>query len=104
MLTITFISLSRFIVMLNWFVDQEVPERVTRGGDIVQEDEVECRPEKITRKCLDVNVCVGLIQKYFSFDAWDLCALKVVGPALCVTQTCIPWRAFAVMVALIGSI
>ena len=35
---------------------------------------------------------------------WILCALKVVGPALCVTHTCIPWRAFAVMVALIGSI
>ena len=38
----------------------------------MQEDEVECRPENITRKCLDVNVCVGQIRKYFSFDAWDL--------------------------------
>ena len=72
MLTSTFMSLSHFIVMLNWFVDQEVTERVTRGGDLVQEDEVECRPEKITRKCLDDNVCVGLIRKYFSFDAWDI--------------------------------
>ena len=32
---------------------------------------------------------------------WILCTLKVDGPALCV---CIPWRVFAVMVALVGSI
>ena len=59
--------------MLNWFVDQEVTERATIGY-LIQEDEVECRPEKITRKCLhdDVCNCVGQIQKYFSFDAWDL--------------------------------
>ena len=40
----------------------------------MQEDEVhvECRPEKSTRKCLDDDVCVGQIRKYFSFDACDL--------------------------------
>ena len=59
-------------MMLNWFVDQEVTERVTRSGELIEEDEVECRPEKIPRKCLDDNVCVGQIRKYFSFDAWKL--------------------------------
>ena len=60
------------IVMLNWFVDHEVTERVTRGGDLIDEDEVECRPERISRKCLDENVCIGQVRKYFSFDAWNL--------------------------------
>ena len=48
---------------LFWFVDQEVSEHVTRGGDLVEE---ECCPERIPRKCLDDNVCIGQI---FSFDA-----------------------------------
>ena len=53
--------------MLNLFVDQEVTERVTRSGELIEEDEVECRPEKIPRKCLDDNVCVGQIRKYSLF-------------------------------------
>ena len=60
------------LLMLNWFVDQEVSERATRGGDLIVEDEVECGPENIPRKCLDDNVCIGQIRKYFSFDAWNL--------------------------------
>ena len=65
-----FLSLSLsllYMVMLNWFVDQEVSEHVTRGGDLI-EDEVECCLERIPRKCLDDNVCIGQIRKYFSFD------------------------------------
>ena len=58
--------------MLKWFVDQEVSEHVTRGGDLIEENEVECRPESIPRKCMDDNVCIGQIRKYFSFDAWNL--------------------------------
>ena len=96
------------IVMLNWFVGQEVSERATRGGDLIEEDEVECRPEKIPTKCLDDNVCIGQISllmlgTYLKLQ-WIPCILEVVGLALCVTQICIPVRAFAVMVALIGSI
>ena len=75
-------------MMLNWFVDQEVTERVTRSGEFIEEDEVECRPEKIPRKCLDDNVCVGQIRKYFSFDAWNLLeatmdTLRTVGSWTC---------------------
>ena len=69
-LSLMYVTLS--IVMLNWFADQEVSERVTRSGDLIEEDELECRPERIPRKCLDDNVCIGQIRKYFSFDAWNL--------------------------------
>ncbi|XP_064407710.1 uncharacterized protein LOC135352461 [Halichondria panicea] len=33
-------------VMLNWFVDEEVTERAVRGGDLIEEHEVECCPRK----------------------------------------------------------
>ena len=58
--------------MLKWFVDKEVAERVMRGGDLIEEQEVESRPEKIPRKCLDENVCISQIKKYFSFDGWSV--------------------------------
>ena len=53
------------LVMLQWFVDKEVAERVMRGGDLIEEQEVESRPEKIPRKCLDENVCISHIKKLF---------------------------------------
>ena len=35
--------------MLKWFVDKVVAERVMRGGDLIEKQEVESRPEKIPR-------------------------------------------------------
>lgn len=58
--------------MLKWFVDKEVAERVMRGGGLIEEQEVESCPEKIPRKCLDENVCISQIKKYFSFDGWSV--------------------------------
>ena len=46
---------SLYNIMLNWFVDQEVSEHVTRSGDFI-EDEVRCRPGRIKRKCLDDRI------------------------------------------------
>ena len=63
---------SRSVVMLNWFVDEEVTERAVRGGDLIEEHEMECCPEKIPRKCLDDNVCIAQIKKFFTFDGWSL--------------------------------
>ncbi len=63
---------SPYVVMLNWFVDEEVTERAVRGGDLIEEYEVECCSEKIPRKCLDENVCIAQVKKYFTFDGWSL--------------------------------
>ena len=52
------LSIPLYLVMHNWFVDPDATERVTRGGDLIEEEEVECRPERIPRKCLDENVCI----------------------------------------------
>ena len=40
------------------------------SGMMIDEDQVEVRPEKISASCLDENVCLESCRKYFSEDAW----------------------------------
>ena len=56
--------------MLSWFVDSQVINPVITRKRVVEEADVEIRPEKIPSSCLDENVCINSIQKYFSADAW----------------------------------
>ncbi len=60
--------------MLGWFVDEDVISRVVSDNKntLIEETEIEVRPERIPRKCLHENVCIGKIRKYFAFDAWIL--------------------------------
>ena len=39
-------------------------------GELIDEDKVECRPEKIPNCVLDKNVDVQLVRHYFTSDAW----------------------------------
>lgn len=49
------------------------------GGNLIEEDEVECRPECIPRKCLDDNVCIKsesislLMRGTYLKPQWKLC-------------------------------
>ena len=36
----------------------------------LEEHDVEARPECIPMKCLDENICVSMVKKYFTIDAW----------------------------------
>ena len=63
---------SLLTVMLQWFVDSQVAESALTGMKIVEECEVEVRPNKVPSSCLDENVCLRSIQKYFSPDAWSV--------------------------------
>ena len=59
--------------MLQWFVDEEVCTVVLKDcGKLVEENEVEVRPEKLPDAAIDENVGVCLIRKYFTSDAWLL--------------------------------
>ena len=58
------------LVMLLWFVDSEVAEAALKGNKVVEECEVEIRPNRVPASCLDENVCLISVQKYFSPDAW----------------------------------
>ena len=59
-------------VMLSWFVDAEKVRTVTHNNVLIEEEDVEVRPECVPTKCLDENVCMGKVRKYFTTDAWEL--------------------------------
>ena len=63
-------------VMLSWFLDHQVKEAVLARKQLVEEEDVEIRPERIPSACFEEDVCIQSIQKYFSIDAW--CALTNV--------------------------
>ena len=56
--------------ILGWFVHKPVAEKVLKKHSLIEEEEVECRPEKIPNTIVDENVDVYLVRKYFSSDAW----------------------------------
>lgn len=39
-------------------------------GTLIDEEVVECRPEKVSNAVLDEDVDVHLVRPYFSHDAW----------------------------------
>ena len=39
---------------------------------LIEEEDVEVRPECVPMKCLDENVCMSKVRKYFTIDAWEL--------------------------------
>ncbi len=59
-------------VMLLWFVDKKVAELALKQGVLIDEEHVECRPEKITDAVADGNVQVQTIRKYYTYEAWML--------------------------------
>ena len=60
-----------FLVMLSWFLDHQVKEAVLARKRLVEEEDVEIRPERIPSSCLEEDVCIQSVQKYFSKDAWS---------------------------------
>lgn len=57
------------LVILSWFVEGEVA-KAALAGHIIQEDEVETRPDQISTSCIDEAICLDVCRKYFSLDAW----------------------------------
>ena len=65
----TFTLFSPFIVILGWFVEKPVIQAALKGV-LIEEENVECRPEKVSNAVLDENVDIHLTRSYFSQDAW----------------------------------
>ena len=57
------------LVMLSLFVEADVANNAFRNGILIEEN-VEVQPEKVPMKCLDEDVSINLIRKYFTFDGW----------------------------------
>ena len=53
-------------------MEESVACQAIEFDDIIQEEDIECRPEKIPASALDENVDICSIRKYFSYDAWLL--------------------------------
>ena len=51
------------IVILSWFVDDKVAERALKHNDLVEEEDVECKPERLPDAVLDENVDIHLARK-----------------------------------------
>ena len=52
------------LVMLSWLLDCQVKEAVLARKRVVEEEDVEIRPERIPSACLEEDVCIQSIQKY----------------------------------------
>lgn len=51
-------------------MDKSVAEKAIQSQSLIEEEDVECRPEKISNAVLDENVDVYLVRNYFTADAW----------------------------------
>ena len=51
---------------------KRVAELALKQAVLIEEEHVECRPERITDAIIDENVDVHLIRKYFTYTAWLL--------------------------------
>ena len=52
------------------WVDPPIIRAAMRDDKLIEEEHVECRPEKIPCSILDENVDICLVRPYFTNDAW----------------------------------
>ena len=58
--------------MLEWFVTSTDMERALSGKHLLEEESVETRPERVPNCCINKNVNVHHINKYFTTYAWKM--------------------------------
>ena len=62
-----------YIVLFGWFVSKEgMPLAVMKPGHLIDEEDIEVKPENIVDGVMDENVDISLIRNYFTPDAWML--------------------------------
>ena len=59
-----------FLVILTWFVDLQIAKDAIDGSRIIEEDDVEMRPEMVSSSCTDEYVCLDMCRKYCTREAW----------------------------------
>jgi hypothetical protein len=64
-------SLFLIAVLLSWLLDPRDVNRALKG-DIIDEDLIETRPEKVNPALVGENVNIARLRRYFSKDAWLL--------------------------------
>ena len=61
---------TRSAVMLLWFVDKKVAELAVKDGVLIDEECIECQPERVTDAIADENVDVCMVRKFFTYEGW----------------------------------
>ena len=56
--------------MLKWFVSVPDTNKAIKDGVLLDEASIELRHEKIPNACIDENVNLFRIRKYFTDDEW----------------------------------
>ena len=56
--------------MLKWFISGPDVNKAIKDGVLLDEASVEKRHEKIPNPCIDENVNLFQIRKYFTVDGW----------------------------------
>lgn len=104
-----------FVVILTWFVDTQIAKEATDGTRIIDEEDIEMRPEMISSSCTDENVCLDMCRKYCTREAWGAiksvvsvirdnptwycgrCTLEIIDDEQCsiVCDSCLVWYHFA---------
>lgn len=62
--------MERQMMMLKWFVDEEVAEDALKQGRLINEEEVEVDPNNISSSCLEKFINLNVIQQFFTSDGW----------------------------------
>ncbi|KAH8029049.1 hypothetical protein HPB51_022169 [Rhipicephalus microplus] len=73
-------EMAKYKLLLTGIVGKATSSRVLNCGYIIQEADVEVRPELLPSGLLDYRVEMRQLQQYFSEDAWQL--LTSAGPVL----------------------
>ena len=70
-------------------MDEDVLDKVIKLHQLVEEEDVECRPKKNSDAVADENLDVCLVHKYFTNDAWMVVVQEDVKQKLDkITWTC----------------
>lgn len=59
-------------ILLSWFLDSKIIEKIKKENYLAEETDIECRPEKITSAILHETVDINLIRCFFSRDGWNM--------------------------------
>ena len=57
--------------MLSWFVEHSIAKQALTGT-LIEEEDIDCRPERVTNAVIDENVDIYIVRRFFTLDAWKL--------------------------------
>jgi len=60
-----------FFSFFTWFVDMQIAKEAIDGSQIIEEGDVEMRPEMVSSSSTDENVYLDMCRKYCTREVWE---------------------------------